>query len=454
MESTDRSLFYQKAVLGSVFADAAVMSTVVERVSPHMFEDANLGLIFRGMVSLFNKGIGIDPLLIDREMKLLDEELYSKMNGLNYDMELFTCVLDSSNVEEYARLVKDDYLRRRLSALYMTLMSSLGDTSKDINLIVGLMYKGVEELFNEDITGDQARSIQELVQENWKDFIKNREEGLESRAIATGFAEFDKLTGGGFFPGELYTMAARPSEGKSMITLFLLKEIAQKGHYVRMVNSEMADYDTANRTIAMLTEINSNSLRKGVLTEAEENQVKDLIDGKLQDVKMDVRFMGNARMESIVTETMLATKRGKCDVLAIDYLQMIEGASDAKDNQDTAIGKNINMLKALAVKCKIPIIVVSQMNREIERRGDKYKLPVLADLRSSGVIEQTSDVVSFLYRPDRLGLTEDEDGSSLIGISKLLVLKNRHGAIGQVRFHHNSSFTKLWDYIPFFNKKK
>ena len=292
MESTDRSLFYQKAVLGSVFADAAVMSTVVERVSPHMFEDANLGLIFRGMVSLFNKGIGIDPLLIDREMKLLDEELYSKMNGLNYDMELFTCVLDSSNVEEYARLVKDDYLRRRLSALYMTLMSSLGDTSKDINLIVGLMYKGVEELFNEDITGDQARSIQELVQENWKDFIKNREEGLESRAIATGFAEFDKLTGGGFFPGELYTMAARPSEGKSMITLFLLKEIAQKGHYVRMVNSEMADYDTANRTIAMLTEINSNSLRKGVLTEAEENQVKDLIDGKLQDVKMDVRFMG------------------------------------------------------------------------------------------------------------------------------------------------------------------
>jgi replicative DNA helicase len=147
MESTDRSLFYQKAVLGSVFANAAVMSTVVERVSPHMFENENLGLIFRGMVSLFNKGIGIDPLLIDREMKLLDEELYRKMGGLNYDMELFTCVLDSSNVEEYARLVKDDYLRRRLSALYMTLMSSLGDTSKDINLIVGLMYKGVEELF-------------------------------------------------------------------------------------------------------------------------------------------------------------------------------------------------------------------------------------------------------------------------------------------------------------------
>ena len=92
MESTDRSLFYQKAVLESVFANAAVMSTVVERVSAHMFEDENLGLIFRGMVSLFNKGIGIDPLLIDREMKLLDAELYSKMGGLNYDMKLFTCV--------------------------------------------------------------------------------------------------------------------------------------------------------------------------------------------------------------------------------------------------------------------------------------------------------------------------------------------------------------------------
>ena len=167
MESTDRSLFYQKAVLGSVFADAAVMSTVVERVSPHMFEDANLGLIFRGMVSLFNKGIGIDPLLIDREMKLLDAELYLKMNGLNWDPELFTCVLDSTNAAEYARMVKDEYMRRRFSALFLLLMSALNDTSKDINTIMGMMYKGVDELFNEDATGDRARPIQELVQYNF-----------------------------------------------------------------------------------------------------------------------------------------------------------------------------------------------------------------------------------------------------------------------------------------------
>ena len=169
---------------------------------------------------------------------------------------------------------------------------------------------------------------------------------------------------------------------------------------------------------------------------------------------MDVRFMGNARMETIITETMLACKRGKCDMLAIDYLQMIDAPTDNKDTQDTAIGKNINALKALAVKCKIPIIVVSQMNREIERRGDKYKLPLLSDLRNSGVIEQTSDLVTFLYRPDRVGYTEDEDGSSLIGVSKLMVLKNRNGGTGHARFRHNKTFTKLWDYIPFLNKKK
>ena len=454
MEVTTDVSYCEKAVIGSVFADAAVMATVTELVAPHMFQDAQLELIYKAMLSLFNKGIGTDPLLIDREMKLLDAELYLKMNGLNWDPELFTCVLDSTNAAEYARMVKDEYMRRRFSALFLLLMSALNDTSKDINTIMGMMYKGVDELFNEDATGDRARPIQELVQYNFEDFRKNREEGLQSRAIPSGFAEFDELTGGGFFPSEIYTMAARPSEGKSMITLHLLKEIAQKGHYVRLVNHEMADYDTANRLIGMLTNVHPDSLRKGVLTEAEEQQVQDLIQGNLKEVKMDVRFMGNARMETIITETMLACKRGKCDMLAIDYLQMIDAPTDNKDTQDTAIGKNITALKALAVKCKIPIIVVSQMNREIERRGDKYKLPLLSDLRNSGVIEQTSDLVTFLYRPDRVGYTEDEDGSSLIGVSKLMVLKNRNGGTGHARFRHNKTFTKLWDYIPFLNKKK
>ena len=191
MENMDRSLYYEKAVIGAVLANASAMSAVVDRLSPHMFRDMYLQLIYKAMVSLFNKGIGTDPLLIEQEMKLLDDDLCRKMGGLNYDPELFTCVLDSTNVEEYARIVRDDYLRRRLTALYMTLMSSLGDVSTEINVVIGMMYKGVDELLNEDATGDQARSIQELIKDNWKDFVKNREEGLESRAIHTGFAEFD-----------------------------------------------------------------------------------------------------------------------------------------------------------------------------------------------------------------------------------------------------------------------
>lgn len=259
MDLSEKTSYYEKAVIGSVFADASAMAVVIGIVAPYMFRDVYLELIFKAMVSLFNQGIGTDPLLIEREMRLLDAELCHKMGGLNYDPELFTCVLDSAHANEYARMVKDEYFRRRLTAVFILLTSALGDVSKEISTILGMMYKGVDELFNEDITADQARSVQELVEYNWKDFIKNREEGLESRAIPSGMAEFDKLTGGGFFPGEIYTVAARPSEGKSMITLYLLKEIASKGHYVRMVNHEMADYDTANRLIAMLTDIHPDS---------------------------------------------------------------------------------------------------------------------------------------------------------------------------------------------------
>ena len=183
-------------------------------------------------------------------------------------------------------------------------------------------------------------------------------------------------------------------------------------------------------------------------------EVERLLQEELTNLKLDIRYMGNARIESIVTETMLACKRGKCDMLAVDYLQLISAPVEKGGTADEAIGRNINALKDLAVRCNIPVIVVSQMNREIEHRGDKAKIPVLSDLRNSGVIEQTSDVVMFVYRPDRLGITKDEDtGENLVGIAKLLLLKNRNGGIGHANFRHNKTFTKLWDFISF-NKKK
>ena len=202
-----------------------------------------------------------------------------------------------------------------------------------------------------------------------------------------------------------------------MVTLHILQEIAKKGYHVRLVNHEMGDYDTANRSIAMLTDINPDLLRRGVLTEGQEMEVERLLQEELTNLKLDIRYMGNARIESIVTETMLACKRGKCDMLAVDYLQLISAPVEKGGTADEAIGRNINALKDLAVRCNIPVIVVSQMNREIEHRGDKAKIPVLSDLRNSGVIEQTSDVVMFVYRPDRLGITKDQDTDEIWGVS-------------------------------------
>lgn len=439
---------HEKGLIGALLANGSMMANVIEIVSKSMFKDQSFALIFQALVNLFNRGIKSDFILIEDEMRVLDTKLFDEMNGITYAREAFTMVRDSSLAAEYAVKVKEDYMRRRFLGLFAEQMAATADESKDINELIGRVYAGIDAICNEFEGGDQAMSIHDLAVENLERMRHNRVHGLQSKAIPTGISELDKLLGGGLFRQELITLAARPSEGKSMLLLHMMQEMSKQGHYMRIVNHEMSDNDTANRTIGMLSDVNPDALRRGVLTEAEESQVEELIENELTEMKLDIRYMGNARIERIVTETMLACKKGKCHALGVDYLQLIQAPTDKNCTQDEAVGRNINALKALAVKCNIPVIVVSQLNREIDRRGDKMKLPVLSDLRNSGVIEQTSDVVMFVYRPDRIGITEDTDGSSLKGVSKLIVLKNRNGSIGTARFRHNATFTKLWDFAP------
>lgn len=454
MIEKNTGITHEKAVVACLLANTEAITNVIGFLKADMFSSRELGFIYKAIVHLFEQGKRTNYNLIDRTMQEMDRELFLQMNGLAYDPELFTMARDSSQVTEYALLIKDSYIRFRLTEHLNAVKLSLTDVGTPITTILGTLHSGVDKICNDTDTGNEARPLAEIVESNLKDFRKNRALGLDSRAIPSGFTEFDKLTGGGFFPGEIYTLAARPSEGKSMVTLHILQEIAQKGYHVRLVNHEMGDYDTANRSIAMLTDINPDFLRRGVLTEGQEMEVERLLQEELTNLKLDIRYMGNARIESIVTETMLACKRGKCDMLAVDYLQLISAPVEKGGTADEAIGRNINALKDLAVRCNIPVIVVSQMNREIEHRAGKAKIPILSDLRNSGVIEQTSDVVMFVYRPDRLGITKDQDtGENLVGIAKLLLLKNRNGGIGHANFRHNKTFTKLWDFISF-NKKK
>lgn len=143
---------------------------------------------------------------------------------------------------------------------------------------------------------------------------------------------------------------------------------------------------------------------------------------------------------------MMQRRKGKCAMIVIDYLHLLGGAVGKGETTEQVVSRHVQGLKRLALQLDCPILALSQMNRACETRTERGGIPIMSDLRDSGTIEQIADCVTFVHRPERHGILEDEKGNSLKGVGRLYVLKNRNGATGLARFRYNESFTIITNY--------
>ena len=423
----------EQSVIGSMLMDREAIISASEIITADDFYQHQYGVMFESMVELFNENRPVD--LITLQNRLKEKDVPPEVSSLDFVRDIITTVPTSANVKSYANIVREKAVLRRLIKINEDIANTCYVGKEPLETILATTEKTVFDLLQSRNSGDfvPIRQVAMNVLEKIEEASKNQ--GTVT-GIPTGFIDLDYKTSG-LQPSDFVLIAARPSMGKTAFVLNLVDHIAVKKGLPCMVFSlEMSKEQLVNRMLAMESNVDSQKLRTGTLSDSDWDAV---VEG--------IGVIGNSKL--IIDDTpgiSIMELRSKCrkmkleyglSVVIIDYLQLMSGSGKGGgDNRQQEISEISRSLKALARELSAPVIALSQLSRACETRQDHR--PMLSDLRESGAIEQDADVVMFLYRDDYYNKDTD-----MPNIAEVIIAKQRNGPIGTVNLVWRPEFTKF-----------
>lgn len=418
---------------------------VIELLKAEMFHNINNQYIFHAILNLYDRDQQIDLGAVFIELQRVGD--FDVSNNGVYLSEIYTMASAGMNISQHVSYIHECYMRRTLNTISTSASISSSDFTVDIGDIMEQTLTEIETLSTgKDIKGE-AKDVYDVARRSLDEYQlrkKNRINGVVS-GVNTGFKTLNKTTGG-FRPNQLLILAARPAMGKTAMLIHFALNAAATGSAVVIFSLEMGDVSLADRMIISLANVEADKYKSGWLSNEEEMRVCDAID-KLS--RMKIKIIDNPLMSirKIKSVAKKLKRSNQCDIVMIDYLQLIDMRADNKSyNREQEVSACSRNAKLMAKDLEIPVIMLSQLSRESEKRADK--VPMLSDLRESGAIEQDADTVMFIHRP------EYYDDEAEAGKGLLIVAKQRDGATGDIDFSYNNSLTRLSDYgeldeIPF-----
>ena len=264
--------------------------------------------------------------------------------------------------------------------------------------------------------------------------------------IPTGLTDLDRMTSG-LQNGELVVIAARPGVGKTAFALHMARSAAMAGYAVAVYSLEMQGERLADRWLTAVSEISARHWRSGTVSQQELVEARTTA-ADLKRLPIHVDDSTSVNMEHIRSSARLLQSQHACDAIIIDYLQLCDMTTGQNNrNREQEVAQATRKAKLLAKELNVPVVLLSQLNRESENRPAGR--PELAHLRESGAIEQDADVVMLLYRPALARVTTDrESGYPTEGLGVVIIAKQRNGETGNVYFRHNPEMTKITEYVP------
>lgn len=394
-------------------------------------------MIFDGMKELWINRKTID--VVTLADMLVKKQTFDLVGGNDYLYELSTSVLTTSVAGEYAKLVKEKSVLRSILKASQAIIGDVYE-QKDTIEIVDSIQKRIFDLTQFDMS-DSTKHIKEILEQRVEEHMElvDNPDKINEHKIMSGYAKLDDLTGG-FKPGELVVLAARPSMGKTAFALNLLLNAALKhGKSVAFFSLEMGGEQIVDRLLSAVSEIHMTRMQRGQLNESDFAELGEAME-KLGDTSIFVDDQGGATIPILKSKLRkIKIERGTLDMVIIDYLQLMSGAgSKFAGNRVQEISEISRGLKELARELKIPIIALSQLSRNVEARVDKK--PQLSDLRESGAIEQDADSVIMLYRDEYYDPDTDRKGTA-----DVLIRKNRNGQVGDVELVFKGEIQKFYD---------
>lgn len=427
------SIEAERGVLGSILIDKDGMISVSSIVLPEDFYDTSNALVYDAMLDLYAASRPIDLLTV-REM-LDDRGKLEGIGGNAYLLELTNSIFTSSNIYQYAQIVKSKSVLRKLIKAGNDILLYGYDEETPVDR---LLEKSEQSLFGVTQTFIQnklvhIRDIVGLRVEEFKAISADPNHGKQG-IVNSGFKSIDDKLGG-MKPGDMIVIAARPSMGKTALTLNFAQNAAKIGKNVAIFSLEMSKEQLTDRLISSTMGVDSWKLSKGQLEDDEFTRMGDALEElSRSNIYIDDSPMGN--LMEIKSKARRLKMESGLDLLIIDYIQLMGGGNPLNRVQEVSeISRGI---KALARELAVPIVALSQLSRSVESRTTKE--PVLSDLRESGSIEQDADVVMMIYREDYYDeFTENK------GVTNIFVRKNRNGPVGQADLKFEKKFQKFYD---------
>ena len=425
----------EQSVLGAVLLRPAAMDEVALILKPEDFYRTAHGQIYRVMLGLYNQERPVD--LVTVTMRLKEVGWLDGVGGPVFLAGLSEHVGTAANVGYYAKVVHQKArLRKLLTASQEITQGCLGPINAD--QVDTFLDEAEEKIFaiKEDQAGQVVFTLDELVPDEVSRIESNFETKREVLGIASGFVDLDKLTGG-FQDADLILIAARPSMGKTALGLNIGFHAARSQVPTLFFSLEQPKEQLVQRLMASAGQINAWRLRTSRLEQDEWDKLID-IDSLLNGPFYIIDRPALTPMEIRAHARRLKNKHG-IGLVILDYLQLAREPKAKSREQE--VGCISRALKALAKELNVPVIALSQLNRDLEKRPNKK--PVLSDLRESGSLEQDADLVLFIYRDEVYN-----ENSKDKGLAEIHLAKQRNGPTGRIKLTYRKEFMQFRNYIP------
>jgi replicative DNA helicase len=434
------SIEAEQGVLGCILlSPLECMGECIDKIKVETFYDHRHQAIYEILVEMYDKRQGIDLITIHEKLK--GKQLLEQIGGIAYLSELQDKVPSAANLSYYQDIVREKFLLRTMIKVCTKVVGDIYDSQGEVDALLDEVEKEVLRV-NESRAQTSYQPINTLVNsaiatiENY--FGRQGQLG----GLATGFVDLDKMTDG-LHGGEMIVIAARPSMGKTSLAMNIAEHVAMELKLpVGVFSLEMSAASLILRMMCSLARVNLRSIREGFMSEADFPKLTNAA-GRLSASKLFIDDTAALSILHLRARARRMHQKHDIKLFVIDYLQLCNStAKRSQENRQQEIADISSGIKALAKELNVPIIVLSQLNRELEK--DKSRKPRLSDLRESGSIEQDADLVGLLYKPnagddEEAAAAEENDGIPV----NFLIAKQRNGPTGDVHLTFLKPYTRF-----------
>ena len=428
----------ERAVLGACILSADALNRTIGTLKPEDFYDVTNSHLWRIITEMCNEDKTVDLVTLLDELER--RGVSNRFGGQPYMAELCDSVMTTGNVGYYADIVRDHAFRRRIIEASDKITRVALKYDNDSKEILGEVERVIFEAA-EDKDSSQPSSMRELTPATFQKVEEAYRGGAKPfTGYSTGFDDLNKIISG-FQPGSLNIIAARPSMGKTALAM----NIAQFGGdveanpYVLVFSLEMPAQQLVHRMLAASAKVNVSAMHKGSINEYDFMRLKEAAE-ILAERNIYIHDASDlTSMDFRTTCRRFKMRHPELALIVVDYIQLMHSGSRRQDTRQTEVAEISRSLKAVALELNCPVIALSQLSRETEKRTEKK--PQLWDLRDSGAIEQDADTVILLYRESYYGENENTDLQD--DTADLRIAKNRNGATGTCKLIFQREYTRF-----------